>query len=168
MYYKYQCPLLILVSRLWLYLSLQTLHLVSGGKYPKLLFFGFTSSTTIIFCIAHSFATSSFQSQKHIKPAWSRLLTCTPWSKPPRPLPPLPETQAAETQMEDYLRSCSKRSHVLACWSRTWLQREPQARTTWLEWPSRCRPISITRSKCNYRNNCNSYMKTMLKLTLRR
>ena len=70
--------------------------------------------------------------------------------------------------MEDYLRSCNKRSHVLACLSRTWLQREPHARTTWLERPSRCRPISTTRSKCNYRNNCNSSVKTMLQLMLRR
>ena len=109
-----------------------------------------------------------FQSQRHVKPAWSKLLTCMPWTTPSRPLPQRQETQVAEMQMEVYLHAFNKRSHELACWSRTWLRREPHAKTTWLEWPSRCRPISIMKSKCNYRNNCNSYVKTMLQLTLRR
>ena len=119
-------PSAYLSSRLWIYLPFQTLHLVSGAKYPILLFSGFTLLTTIIFCVAHSFATNSSQSQKHVKPAWSRLLTCTPWRTPLRPLPPLQETQAAGIQMEDYLHSCNKRLHGLACLSRIWLRREPR------------------------------------------
>ena len=109
-----------------------------------------------------------FQSQTHGKPAWSRLLTCMPWIKPPRPLPQHPGTQVAEMPTEDYLRSFNKRSHELACLSRTWLRREPHARTTWLEQPSKYRLISTTRFKCNYRNNCKHYVKTILQMTLRR
>ena len=123
---------------------------------------------TIIFCVAHSFATNSSQSQKHVKPAWSRLLTCTPWRTPSRPLPQCQEILEPGMQMEEYLCNCNKCSHILACLSRTWLRREPHARMIWLERPSRCRPISITRSKCNYRNNCNSSMKTTLQLMLHR
>ena len=161
-------PSAYLDSRLWILFTLQPLHLVSGAKYPILLSSGFILFTTTIFSVAHSLATTSLQSQTHGKPAWSRLLTCMPWSTPPRPLPQHQETQATVMPMEDYFRSWSKRSHVLACLSRTWLRRELHTRTTWLERPSRCRPISITRSKCNYRNNCKHYIKTMLQMTLHR
>ena len=139
-----------------------------GSEIPPIFIFWLQFLDVSLILCRPSLATTSFQSQTHGKPAWSRLLTCTPWSKPPRPLPPLPETQVAETQMEDYLRSCSKRSHVLACWSRTWLRKEPHARTTWLEQPSKYRLISTTRFKCNYRNNCKHYVKTILQMTLRR
>ena len=139
-----------------------------GSKIPSIFIFWLQFLDVSLILCRPSLCDQPFQSQTHGKPAWSRLLTCTPWSKPPRLLPPLPGTQAAETQMEEYLHSFNKRSHELACWSKTWLRREPHARTTWLERPSRCRPISITRSKCNYRNNCNSSVKTMLQLMLRR
>ena len=155
-------------SRLWIQLTLQTLHLVSGAKYPLILFTGFTFRTTVLFCVAHSLATTSLQSQRHRKPAWSRLLTCMPWRTPSRTLPQHQETQEAGMQMEEYLCSCNKRLHVLACLSKTWLRREPHARMTWLEWPSRCMLISTTRFRCNYRNNCKHYAKTILQMTLHR
>ena len=139
-----------------------------GSKISPNFISGFTLLTTTIFCVAHSLATTSLQSQRHGKPAWSKLLTCMPWSTPPRPLPLRPEIQVAEMLMEVYLHSCSKRSHKLACLSRTWLRREPHSRMTWLEWPSRCRPISTTRFKCNYRNNCKHYIKIILQMTLHR
>ena len=79
-YYKYQCPLPILVLGLWLSSPFQTLHLVLGVKYPIFLFSGFTFYMTIIFCVAHPLATYFVQSQKQVKQAWSRLLTCMPWT----------------------------------------------------------------------------------------
>ena len=159
-------PSAYLGSRLCIYLPLQTLHLVSGAKYPLLLFSGFTFQTTVLFCVAHSFVTTSFQSQKHIKPAWSRLLTCTPCTTPSGPLPQPQGIQVAEMQMEDFLRSCNKHSHGLACSSRTWQRRELLVKMTLLERPSRCRPTSTTRLRCNYKNNCSNSVKTLLQSML--
>ena len=70
------------------------------------------------------------QLQKHGKPVWSRLLTCTQWRTPPRPQPPPPGIQEAGMQMEDYLCSCNKRLHKLPCSSRTLQRRELLAKMT--------------------------------------
>ena len=139
-----------------------------GSKTPPNFVFWLQFLDVSLILCRPSLCDQPFQSQTHGKPAWSRLLTCMPWSKPPRLLPLLPGPLVPETQMEEYLRSSSKRSHELACLSRTWLWREPHAKTTWLVRPSKCRPTSIMKSKCNYRNNCKSYVKTMLQMTLRR
>ena len=41
-------------------LTIQTLHLISGVKKPLLLFSGFNSLTTVVFCVAYPLATTLF------------------------------------------------------------------------------------------------------------
>ena len=56
----------------------------------------------------------------------------------------------------------------MACSSRTWQQRELPSRMPLREQPSRCRPILIKKSTCNYRNNCSNYIKTLIQMMLHR
>ena len=69
--------------------------------------------------------------------------------------------KAAGIPQQDYWRSSSRRWQELACLSKIWQWREPLAKMPLKEWPSRCRPISIKRYICNYRNNCNNYTKIL-------